>query len=109
MRGDSQQGRVMAIPPEERKHFEGLGEAQVRLQFGAIGFSYPRQNYARIWLAEIDEDRLAHNEALQTKQMRLAQSASRAAWIAAYAAIGAVIVTVLGTVVTILAWVFPRN
>src|SRR5580700_10880239 len=109
MRGDSQQGRVMAIPPEERKYFDGLGEAQVRLQFGAIGFSYPRQNYAREWLAEIDEDRHTRNEALQTEQTQVNKSTLKAAWIAAYAAIGAVVVTVLGTVVTILVWVFLRN
>jgi hypothetical protein len=98
---------VVVIPPEDLKYFGEMGEAQVRLQFGALGFSYPRQNYARVWLAELDEVARKRTEALRAEQTELAKSTSRAAWYAVYAALGAigatVLCTVLGTAYTIYA------
>jgi hypothetical protein len=96
------QRRMMAIPTEDRKYFEDMGEAAVRLQFDVSGFSYPRQNSARDWLAELEEAHRKRNEALQAEQMRMAQNTLNAAMIAA----GAAIITV---VISILAWVFPLH
>jgi hypothetical protein len=92
----------MTIPPKERKSFEEMGEAQVRLQFGAIGFSYPRQNYARIWLAEIDEDRAARNEVLRAEQTRLNKNTLKTAWIAVYVAISALAFSIIAILISVL-------
>jgi hypothetical protein len=95
---------VRAIAPHERKQFEEMGVEAVR-QFcsGNIwpnsqdGSTHPTKVSALIWLAEIDESERKRNEALQTEQTRLAKSASRAAWYAVYAALGALVVSLLGT------------
>jgi hypothetical protein len=55
---------------------------------------------ALIWLAEIDEEARKRTEALQAEQTRLAENTLKAAWIAARAAIIAVIVGIL-------AWIHP--
>ena len=100
---------VRPIPPQDRKQFEDMGVEAVR-QFciGNVwpssrdGYPHPTTVSARIWLAEIDEDARKRNEALLAEQTRLNKSTLRAAWIAAYAAIGAI-------AVTILAWIFPLH
>jgi CHASE3 domain sensor protein len=94
---------VMTISPEDRKRLEELGELQVRLIFMTTGFSSPFQISARKWLAELDEAQRKRDEAQQ--RAKLAQQSERtlkAAWIAACAAIGAI-------VVTILAWIFSLH
>jgi hypothetical protein len=61
------------------------------------------------WLAELETDDRIRNEASQASQMRTALSAERAAWIAAKAAISAAILTIIGTIIMILTWLFPRH
>jgi hypothetical protein len=93
---------LVAIPSEERERLEEMGEARVRLVFNTNGFGSSNRIYAGKWLAELDEVQRARNEALQVEQTRVNKSTLKAAWIAAYAAIGA-------NVVTILAWIFPLH
>jgi hypothetical protein len=95
-------GDVMTISSEDRKYFEEMGEAEVRLQYGAPGFGGTRQISARKWLGELDEAHGKRAEALQAEQTRLGKSTLVAAWIAAGAAIIAV-------VVGILTWIFPLH
>jgi len=92
----------MAIPAAERKYFEEMGERNVRLQFGVLGFSYPRQNYARDWLAEFDEAQELLDEGRYAELMRMNKSTLKAAWIAAGAAI-------LAVLIGIGAWIFPLH
>ena len=100
---------VRQISSEQRKQFEGMGVEAVR-QFvsGNVwpraqdGSAHPMTVSALIWLAEQDEDSRKRTEALQAEQTRLNKSTLMAAWIAAGAAIIAV-------VVTILAWIFPLH
>jgi len=93
----------MAIPPEERKRLEDIGEAQVRLQFNTNAFGTSAlQIYAGMWLAEFDEEARRRTEALQAKRTQLAENTLRVAWFAVYAALGAI-------VVGILAWIFPLH
>ena len=98
----------MAIKPEERKHLEQLGEAQVRLIIASGRFEPPFGDLARQWLAEIDEEARKHTEALQAEQTRFNKSTDMAAWVAAYASIGAIVVGVIGIIVGILLWMYPR-
>ena len=53
---------------------------------------HPTKVAASIWLAEIDEETGKHNEALQAEQTRINRSSLKAAWIAAGAAIIAIMV-----------------
>ena len=93
----------MAITPVDRKRFEEMGEAYLRLIMTTSGgFDSPSGDAAREWLAEREEAARERTEALQAEQTRLAQSTLRAAWIAIYAALGAI-------AVTILAWIFPLH
>jgi len=69
----------MAIPAAERKYFEEMGERNVRLQFGVLAFSYPRQNYARDWLAEFDEAQELLDERRYAELMRSNCSPARLA------------------------------
>jgi hypothetical protein len=92
---------VRAISPEQRKQFEGMGTEAVR-QF-CSGNVWPRAQdgspnpmtvSALIWLAERDEDARKSTEALQAKLTRLAKIAA--------------CVSVVGVLVGVLAWLFPR-
>jgi hypothetical protein len=93
---------VRAISPEQRKQFEDMGVEAVR-QFcsGDVwpraqdGSPHPMTVSARIWLAEQDEDTRRRNEALQVKLTRLAQIAACA--------------SVVGVLVGVLGWFFPRH
>jgi hypothetical protein len=99
---------MMAIPPEDRKRLEDMGEARVRLEFNTKAFGKSAlQIFAAEWLAELDERDRKHAEALQAEQMRLmveqtrlTKSANKAAWVAACVAIGAALVALL-------AWIHP--
>jgi hypothetical protein len=100
---------ALPIPPHARKQFEDMGEAFVcqacngsLWPSGQGGSNHPMKTYAFIWLAEIDEEARKRTEVLQAKEMVLAQSTLKAAWIAA-------IVAICGVVVTILTWAFPRR
>jgi hypothetical protein len=100
---------LKSIPPEQRKRLEEVGEAYVRRVMSmAGGLPYPLGLSATRWLAEIDEkarevDRKANerNEAHRLEQARLNKSTQRAAWVAAIAGVGAIVVTILGTAATI--------
>jgi 3'-phosphoadenosine 5'-phosphosulfate (PAPS) 3'-phosphatase len=103
-------GSVMVIPPEDRKRLEDMGEARVRLEFNTSAFGKSSlQIFAAEWLAELDEvarkrteaQRLK-DEAFQAEQRAVGQSTLKAAWIAAGAAIIAV-------VIGILTWIFPLH
>lgn len=87
----------MAITPEDRKNFEHLGEAHVRYRVATDGFNSPFRTTAMDWLVELDEAKRSRDEALQVEQTQLAKSTSRAAWYAVYAALGALVVSLLGT------------
>ena len=84
----------MPIKPEEKKHLEQLGEAQVRLIIASGRFEPPLGDSAMEWLAEIDEEARKRTEALQAEQTRLNKSTRLAAWIAAGLAALGIIVTV---------------
>jgi hypothetical protein len=100
---------VRQISSEQRKQFEGMGVEAVR-QFcsGNVwpraqdGSPHPMTVNALIWLAERDEDSRKSTEALQIRQTLLAK-------IAAYASIGAVVVGVIGIIVMVILWRFPRH
>jgi len=96
---------LKSISPEDRERLEEMGEGYVRRVMSmAGGLPYPLNISAITWLAEIDEearevDRKANerNEAHRLEQARLNKSTQRAAWVAAIAGIGAIVVTILGT------------
>jgi hypothetical protein len=97
------QGRVMAIPPEDRKRLEDMGEERVRLEFNTRAFGKSSlQIFAAMWLAELDEAAKKRTEALQAEQTWLGK-------IAAYGAIGAIVVGIIGICVAIILWRFPRH
>lgn len=99
----------MAITPVDRKRFEEMGEAYLRLIMTTSGgFDSPSGDPAREWLAERAEAARERTEALQAEQTRFNKSTVRAAWIAAYASIGAIVVGVIGIIVAILLWMYPR-
>jgi hypothetical protein len=93
----------MAISSEDRKYFEEMGELYVRRAMQMSDrFPFPFENSARAWLAERDEAQWPIREARQAKLTRQSESKIRAAWIAALAAI-------LAVIVSILAWTFPLH
>ena len=100
---------LMPITPEQRAHFESLGQAHVRIIAERSGFGGPAQPAAQEWLAELEDTDRARSEASQASQMRTALSANRAAWIAAIAAIAAAVIAIIGIIVTVLTWLFPRH
>ena len=90
-------------------YLQSLGADRVRLYL--ISGQLP-QGYlvaATTWLAQLDADERARNERLQAEQAKIATSADKAAWIAAKAAIAAVVLTIVGLVVGIVAWRFPLH
>jgi hypothetical protein len=100
---------VRQLAPHERKQFEDLGEAFVRQACNGNfypnsmdGSPHPTKVSALIWLAELDEEASKRSEALQASEMALARSTLKAAWIAAGAAIIAIVVGVL-------TWLFPLH
>jgi hypothetical protein len=94
---------LKSISPEDRKRLEEMGLAFVRRVMSMPGgLPYPLNNSASKWLAEIDDEARKHTEAHQAEQTRLNKSTLIAAWIAAGAAIVAV-------VVGILTWLFPLH
>lgn len=95
-----------SIDPELIRQFEEIGEAQVRAQLGQ--FRHPVHSAAVRWLAGKERASRSESDALIAEQMRVAASAERAAWIAAKAAIAAAAITIIGTIITFLAWLFPR-
>jgi hypothetical protein len=107
----------MPIPPEHRVQFEETGEARVR-QFCSGGI-YTIEDYgipdpsfdisARKWLAEKDEAKQKADEARRVKDDAFQAQQTWLGRIAAYGAIGAVIVGVIGICVAILLWRFPRH
>jgi hypothetical protein len=93
----------MAISPEDRKRLEDMGEARVRLEFNTNAFGKSAlQIFAGEWLAELDETARKRTEALQAKGMALAENTLKVAWIAAGAAI-------LAVLIGLVAWLFPLH
>jgi hypothetical protein len=91
------------IPQEDRKRLDEMDEAYVRQMCSSnMGFPPPFSISAITWLAEREAAARERTEALQAKEMALVQSTLKAAWIAAGAAIIAV-------VVGILTWIFPLH
>jgi hypothetical protein len=93
--------RVWTISPENRERLEEMGEPYVRqMCSGKEGFPHPFSVCAQAWLAERDDATRKRTEALQAEQMKMAWNTLKVAWIAAGAAIVAVVVGVL-------TWLFP--
>jgi hypothetical protein len=95
-----------------RKEVEEMGEAKVRhlVQYGiADSLTRPLMSSAVEYLAEIDEKKRlrdeARSEAWQAQLMQQSQNATRAAWIAAAAAVFSILVTIALTIV----WDHPRH
>jgi hypothetical protein len=87
---------------------ETLGESQVRLLLKTGGLP-PSWNLTIIkWLTEKDQETQRRKEQSQNEQYQIALSSKRAAWIAAYAAIAATVIAIIGVVVTWLAWKWPH-
>jgi hypothetical protein len=107
----------MAIPAEERKRFEDMGEARVRLEFNTRAFgSSALQIYAGEWLAGIDEANRKHREterkslfAHQVKETQRSESTLKATWIAVYVAIGAFIFSAIAVIISVLSWLYPHH
>jgi hypothetical protein len=87
------------ISPDDRKLFEEKGEDYVRLTWGGPAARHPA---AKAWLAKLDEAKQKADEARDAEQRAVSQSTLRAAWIAAGAAIVAVLVGIL-------TWLFPLH
>jgi hypothetical protein len=98
-------GQVMTISPEHRKRLEELGDAQVRFILASGTFDPPFGESAREWLVRREEAQRAHIEA----ETQRSESTVKAAWIAAYGAIGAIVVGIIGICVAIILWRFPRH
>lgn len=85
-----------------------MGADQVRLQIHGQLLPVDWATDAAEWLA--GEDRLSRelSAASQASQILTALSAKRAAWIAAAAAITAAILTIIGIIISVLAWLNPH-
>jgi hypothetical protein len=97
----------MAIPQDDIDMFVKMGEDEVRLHYNTGGFGHPTRSNAGKWLAAIDglrrkadEDTRERSVAAMERSLALAQSANKAAWVAAVVAIGAAIVALA-------AWIHP--
>jgi hypothetical protein len=93
----------MAIPPEDLKRLEEMGEARVRLEFNTNAFGKSAlQIFAAQWLAELDEATRKRAEARHVEETARSRSTLIAAWIAA-----------IGTIVSIILmfalWDHPRR
>jgi hypothetical protein len=93
----------MPDPNEEqiRKRLDELGSEQVRLLYENAGFSPSWHLPVTAWLAEQAENLRARSESNQQEQTRIARSAQRAAWIAAYGAIAAAAIGIITIIVTV--------
>lgn len=87
----------MALDPAIVRQFEEMGPDTLRVRLGQYTGEVFRQ--AIEWLAQKDLEERSRNEATQAEQMRVALSANRAAWIAAFAAIIAAIAAIVTIVV----------
>lgn len=92
----------MAISPELRKRLEDLGEAQVRLVLNEEEFAPSLHDAVREWLAELTE---AH----QAKEAHRSESTVKATWITVYLAVGALGLSVIAIIISVLSWVYPRH
>ncbi len=72
-----------------REQLEKIGAPKTRLLLTTGDLARHLVAPAAHWLAELDENDRTRNKAFQVSQMRIALSAERAAWIAAFAAISA--------------------
>jgi CHASE3 domain sensor protein len=99
----------MAISPELRKRLEELGEAHVRLVFNTTDFAPSLHDSAREWLAELDEAQRALKEAQQAKKTQRLESPVKATWITVYVAVGALVLSIIAIIISVLTWLYPRH
>lgn len=92
----------MAISPELRKRLEDLGEAQVRLVLNEEEFAPSLHDAVREWLAELTE---AH----QAREAHRSESTVKFTWITVYLAVGALALSVIAIIISVLSWVYPRH
>ncbi len=81
--------------------FKRLGAARVRLLLAGGGLPKEQISPAAEWLADIDEREKTRLEAIQYDQVATAKSTQKAAWLAAWSAVAAVIIG-LGILVALL-------
>lgn len=84
-----------------RETLERMGIAQVRILVSTGQMPNRFHQEALKFVAENDEADRAQQQAFLAEQSKIAQSAQQAAWIAAWAAIGALVIGILGVGVTI--------
>jgi CHASE3 domain sensor protein len=102
-------GSVMAISPELRKRLEEVGEAQVRLVLNGEGFAPSLHDAAREWLAELDDAQRVRNEANLAKEAQRLKSTVKATWITVYVAVGALVLSIIAIIISVLIWLYPRH
>jgi hypothetical protein len=99
----------MEIPPEDRERFDKMGIERVRQIMNGEGFPHhPHNMFARAWLAEKDKEDKEKGEAHQAKEMALAQSTGQATWRTFYVAIGALVLSIIAIIISVLTWLYPR-
>jgi len=99
----------MTQDASKRAHLESIGATKVKylLASGALPTQFMAE--AAGWMAELEEIERARNTESQDAQLRIALSTERASWRAAYAAIAAAIIAVVGIVATLLTWFFSGH
>jgi hypothetical protein len=93
----------------QRQILERMGAAKVKYLLASGGLPTQFMAEAAGWLAELDQIEQARNAASQDTHLRIALSTERASWRAAYAAIAAAIIAVLGIAATFLTWFFSSH
>ena len=88
--------------------FEKKGEDSVALLINTDGYNTTIKPIAIEWLAGKKAASNKRKDAYEAETLRVARSAEQAAWRAAKFAAIAILVGVTATIVTILAWIFPR-
>ena len=81
--------------------FKRLGAARVRLLLAGGGLPKEHVGPAAEWLADIDEREKTRLEAIQYDQVVTAKSTQKAAWLAAWSALAAVMIG-FGILVTLI-------
>lgn len=97
------------IPDSMRAEFERRGVTEMRYAISAESRTHEWKQAAAEWLSQRDDEERSRNEASQASQARIALDAAKDARSASKDARLAMIITAVGTIISLLAWLFPRH
>lgn len=99
----------MADPETDNEKYRGYNAHQIRALLNAGHWPSNMMVEAAQWLGEWDERERARISASQDEQSRTARTAKTAAIVAAIAATITIPLAIIGIIVSVLAWLHPRE